>query len=301
VEHSRRNDLVGAGLIGLMALQFGSVVILGKIATKPGGLPVPSLLAFRFAIAAAVLAGAARTLGRPLLAAPGERVPIALLGVFGYGVEAGFFFASLRHGTAAAITLLFYTYPVLVLVLGVAVGRGFPGWLLGGALVTAVGGAALVATAGQGVDVNGVGVLLALASAGTYSVYLIGAERAMVRTDPLTSAAWVAAWASVGMAVAALISGTGTWPRGWHQWGPLIGISVFTAGAFACLFGGLRRLGALRTAILSATEPLTASVLAAVFLDEGIRGWTAIGGGLILAGAIAASAARGKPVADSGP
>jgi drug/metabolite transporter (DMT)-like permease len=144
-------------------------------------------------------------------------------------------------------------------------------------------------------------VVLALAAAGTYSVYLVLSERAMVRTDPLTSAIWMGASAAIGLAIGAIVSGTATWPCGWHQWGPLTGMALFTAGAFACLFGGLRRLGALRTAILSATEPLTAAVLAAIFLGESIGGWTALGGAFILAGAIAASVARGSRLAGSAP
>jgi hypothetical protein len=53
-------------------LQFGGVVVLGKIVTD-GDLPVPAYLAIRFAAAA-------------------------------------LFFAVLRHGSAATATLLFFTF-----------------------------------------------------------------------------------------------------------------------------------------------------------------------------------------------
>ena len=68
----------------------------------------------------------------------------------------------------------------------------------------------------------------------------------------------------------------------------------FTAGAFVCLLAGLRRLGVIRTSILSASEPLTAAVLAAVFLGESVRPGTIAGGILILAAAVTASIARGQ-------
>jgi drug/metabolite transporter (DMT)-like permease len=59
-----------------------------------------------------------------------------------------------------------------------------------------------------------------------------------------------------------------------------------------CLLGALQRIGAVRTAIVSATEPLSAAFLGWVFLGESVSVGTALGGALILAGAVAASLAR---------
>jgi drug/metabolite transporter (DMT)-like permease len=80
---------------------------------------------------------------------------------------------------------------------------------------------------------------------------------------------------------------------------PVLATGVFTAGAFGCLFAGLRRLGAVRTSIVSATEPLAASALAAIFLHQSIRPGVAAGGVLILAGAVVASLARQPPPAEA--
>ena len=293
-----RTDLVGVGFILLSTLQFGSVVVLGRIATRPGGLPVPSLLAYRFGVAALLMAGALVVARLPLVAEPGERLPLVALGMIGYAAESGLFFAGLRHGTAAAITLLFFTYPVLVAVIAFLMGKGLPGWLLGGGLVSAVSGAAIVAVIGKGVDVSGTGALLALGAALTFSFYLVAAEAALRRTNSLTGAMWVSASAAVGLAVFALATGNASWPNGLRQWGPVLGMAALSAGAFACLFAGLRRLGAVRTSILSAAEPLTAGTLAGLFLGESIGWATVLGGVFILAGAIAASVARPPPFAE---
>jgi drug/metabolite transporter (DMT)-like permease len=148
------------------------------------------------------------------------------------------------------------------------------------------------------VDVDAVGVTLALCSALTISFYLIGAEAVLKKTNSLTGAMWIGASAAIGLAAFALVTGRAAWPRGLHQWGPVVGMSVFTAGAFVCLFAGLRRLGVVRSSILSATEPLAAAVLAAIFLGEAVHVGTGLGGVLILAGAVAASLARGRPVSE---
>lgn len=290
----RRSDLLGVGFIILTSLQFGLVLILGKIATRPGGLPVPSLLAFRFGLAAVFLAAALVVLRQPLAAARGEGWRLAALGMFGYAAEAGMFFASLRHGTVAALTLLFYTYPVLVALIVFVTGRGLPGWLLGASMVAVVSGASIVAVAGGGVDVDAVGATLALCAALTISFYLIGAEAVLEKTNSLTGAMWIGASAAIGLGLFALLTGRAVWPRG-LQWGPVLGMAVFTAGAFVCLFAGLRRLGVVRSSILSATEPLAGAILAAIFLGESVHAGTGVGGALILAGAVAASLARAQP------
>jgi drug/metabolite transporter (DMT)-like permease len=293
VRSQRRSaETVGGAFVGLAALQFGTVVVLGKIVERH--LAVPSMLAIRFGIAAFLLA-AVMVVRRELPApAAGERLPLAALGVAGYAVEASLFFLALRHGQAAAVTLLFFTYPVIVALASWVLGRGAPGWLLGGSLLCAMAGAALVVVASGGLAIRPLGVLFALLSATTFSAYLILADLVLTRTGPLAGSMWVSAWAAIGLAVYALVSNDAQAPASGPQWIRLAGMGVATAGAFVCLFAGLLRLGPVRTAIVSAAEPLAAAVLAALFLHEPIRASVAGGGVLILIGAVAASVARAR-------
>ena len=76
------------------------------------------------------------------------------------------------------------------------------------------------------------------------------------------------------------------------SWPYLLGMAVFSAGAFAAMLGGLQLLGAVRNAIIGVMEPLGVAVLAAYFLDEPITAPVAIGGVLILGGAILATLVR---------
>jgi drug/metabolite transporter (DMT)-like permease len=283
---------LGGAFIALAALQFGAVVVIGKIVQRH--LAVPSMLAIRFGIAAALLAAALVVRGQTPLPASGERVALAALGVFGYAVEATLFFLALQHGQAAAVTLLFFTYPVIVALVSWAMGRGAPGWLLGGSLVCATGGAALMVLASGGLAIRPLGVMFALLAATAFSGYLILADMVLKRTPPLAGSMWVSAWAAIGLGVYALVAGQAHAPGEVPQWIRLGGMGVATAGAFVCLFAGLLRLGPLRTAIVAATEPLAAAVLAAVFLHEQIRAAVAAGGVLILMAAVAASLARAR-------
>ena len=49
---------------------------------------------------------------------------------------------------------------------------------------------------------------------------------------------------------------------GSKTWAEITGMGLATAGAFVCLFLGLRRLGPVRTSIVAAAEPLATTVLA---------------------------------------
>jgi drug/metabolite transporter (DMT)-like permease len=288
---STRRETIGGLLVAVSALQFGLVVLLGKFVRRHG-LSVEAMLSIRFGLGALLLAAALIALRRPLLAAPGERSGLAILALVGYAVEATFFFTALGHGTVAAVTLLFFTYPVLVTLGTWVIGRGTPARQTLLALGCALVGSAIVVGTGAGLQIETLGVVLALASAATFTGYLIGADVVLRRTNAMTSAMWVSAGASIGLFVYANAIGRWRLPAGSHEWFLLVGMGLASAGAFVCLMEGIQRIGAVRTAIVSALEPLAAATLAWVFLGEDVTGGIATGGTLILVAAVTASLAR---------
>jgi drug/metabolite transporter (DMT)-like permease len=284
-----RQELLGSTLSALMALQFAVVVMFGK-QVAAGELPFP-MLAIRFAGQAVLLFVVLLLLRKPLRPAPGERVPLILAATIGYGTEAALFFSALNHGKAGAVTLLFYLYPVWVMLVTIALDRQPPGWQLFVALLLALGGSAVVIVGGGDVEVEPLGILLALATSFVYTAYLITTDRTVKRTDPVTAAAWLGAGAATSNLVFTIVFGATDLPAA-STWPYLLGMAVFSAGAFAAMLGGLQLLGAVRNAIIGVMEPLGVAVLAAIFLDEPITATTAIGGVLILGGAILATLVR---------
>lgn len=297
---SLAEEAVGAlGATGAAVL-FGGVVVLGTLAGRRG-LPVAPMLAFRFGVAAVLLALLLAALRRPLRPAPGEGVGLVALGGVGYAAEAGLFFFALRHGTAAAVSLLFFTYPVWVTVISALAGRGAPGGLVAGSLVAAVAGAALVVASSGGLDVTTLGIVLALAASVTYAAYLVAVDALFERSGTLAAALWVSVGASLGLGAFALLTGSATAPSGGTEWLLVAGMGLFTSGAFFGLLLGLRRLGAVRASIVAAMEPVATAALAVAFLDEPLRAVTAVGGVLIVGAAVAASVARPGPPAEGVP
>lgn len=292
-----REDPFGGMFVALASLQFGGVVVLGKVVSRRG-VPVSSMLAVRFAVAALIIGVALAAARRPIRPARGEGARLVLLGAIGYGGEAGLFFLAIAHGTASAVTLLFFVYPVLVTVFTALLSRRLPRALVVGSLAAAVAGSALVVASSGGLDITGAGIGFALGSATLFSLYLLGAERTLRRTTSTAGAMTVSASAAAALATAAIVT-RARLPAGPRELVPVIGMGIFTAGAFLCLFAGLRRVGAVRTSIIAALEPLSTATLAIAFLGEPLRIGVVLGGALVLSGSVAAGIARrpGEPEA----
>jgi drug/metabolite transporter, DME family len=167
--------------------------------------------------------------------------------------------------------------------------RGVPpsrGWFLG-TMVTVTGGALLVLSAdSSSVDaVDGVGVLLALAAGAGYALYSVTAKTTM--SDGVAPTLALAVPFTVGAIVVAVMAA-----REPFEWlaardGALMSLhlGVLATGAAYLLFGyGLHRLTSATTVTLVLAEPLTATLLATLVLDESIAplGW--IGVAVVLAG-----------------
>jgi drug/metabolite transporter (DMT)-like permease len=284
-----RQELFGSVLSAVMALQFAAVVMFGK-EVAAGELPFP-MLALRFGGQSVLLLLVLVALRRPLVPAKGEVLPLILASTIGYGTEAALFFSALNHGKAGAVTLLFYTYPVWVMLVTIGLDRRVPAGKLFVALTLAIAGSLVVIVGGGDLEVAPLGVLLALATSVAYTAYLITADRTVRRTDPVTAAAWLGAGAATSNVVFSFAFRVEDLPAA-ADWPFLLGMAVFSAGAFAAMLGGLQLVGAVRNAIIGVMEPLGVAVLAAFFLDEPLTAPTAIGGTLILGGAVLATLVR---------
>jgi drug/metabolite transporter (DMT)-like permease len=289
-------------LAGAAAVSYGVTIVCNRELATRGFGPAASL-SVRFGVAGLALLGVLAVARRPLLPAPGERWRALGLGAVGYAVESVLFYSALERGTAAAVALLFYSYPAMVAVLELALGRLQPRPRLLGALALSIGGTLLIVATGAGrVSIAPAGVLFALAAAASFSVYLLVSTRATPRTDALTNGAWVAVGASLSIVVfGALGGGGGLHPPGSSWW--LMAVNgVATGSAFTLLFAALRRMGASQTAIVMTMEALSAVVLGALLLGERLGLRQAVGGAAILAATVLVSSVRQRqPVAGRKP
>jgi len=274
------------------ALSYGVTVVIGRELAK-AHLPPADALGLRFGIAGVLLVLLLAVRRRPILAEPGERVRVLLFGAAGYAVESTFFYSGLARGTAAAVTLLFYSYPAVVTVAELAITRRRPAPQVVVALALAAGGAGVIAAGSGDVDISGAGIAFSLAAAASFAVYLLAGDRLLHRTDSMRIAAGTAVGASASLLTFALVRSQIEVPA--DRWWQLLIYGGATASAFAFMFAALRRVGSQRTSVLLTLEAVFAIVLSAIFLDEGLGAAQALGGVAVLAGAVIISLTPLRP------
>ncbi|MGX5655313.1 EamA family transporter [Geodermatophilus nigrescens] len=285
---------MGLALCLLSAACFGAMGVFGKLAYAAGVGP-EALLALRFLLAALLLAGVLAL--RPGLRSggPGPRRPLGrrllltalALGAVGYATQATLYFTALERIDASLVALVLYTYPALVTLAAVLLGRDRLTPARAAALLVASGGTLLVLLGAGGVRFDGTGVALAFGAAVTYTCYILVADTVVHRLAPVVLSALVMAGAAVALTGRAVTGGgpdLGFGPAGW-LWVGCIAV-VSTVVAMLAFFAGLRRTGPSTAAILSTAEPLVTAALAAVTLGESLTPVQLAGGLLVLASVV---------------
>jgi drug/metabolite transporter (DMT)-like permease len=265
---------------------FGSMAVFGKLAYA-GGATVGTLLAVRFAFAAALFWAALPRSARDELRTLGARdLAIALaLGAVCYAAQAGGYFAALARIDASLVALLLYSFPVIVAFAAAGLGRERLDAARLVALALASTGLVLVlAGAGTGA-LDPLGAALALAAAVIYSGYILAGEGLASRVRPELLSALVCSGAAVSLTAGSAVLGElrpgDVTASGWASLAWLAAIS--TVAAIGLFFAGLRRVGSTNASILSTVEPVVTVALAFVVFGEGLGPLQLVGGALVLA------------------
>lgn len=286
---------MGPLLCLISAACFGAMGIFGKLAFAAGVSP-PALLLVRFILAAVILLAlllirSQRRQSVPVAAPKREQVRLsgrivvtALgLGAIGYAAQAGLYFSALQRMDASLLSLVLYSYPLMVTVMAVLLGRDKITGAKVLALLVASVGTLLVLLQAVGSRVDYVGVLLAVGSAVTYTAYILIADTVVRVLSPLALSALVMSGGAVTMAVWALFSGGLDLSFGAQGWFWLACIAVVsTVLAMLTFFAGMKRTGPSTAAIISTFEPVVTTALAALVLSEFLTPLQLLGGALVL-------------------
>jgi drug/metabolite transporter (DMT)-like permease len=267
------------------AAGFGAMGIFGKLAYDEG-TTVGTLLAVRFAVAAALFWVVVLATGRAatLRGLPRRDIALAVgLGAVGYAAQAGAYFAALARLDASLLSLLLYTFPVMVALAAAALGRERLTRRVVGALALASVGGVLVLGGAPSGALDPAGTVLGLTAAVVYSAYILSSSGISARMEPLVLSTLVATGAAFTLTVATLALGDlrpGAVTLGGYGW--LLAIaSVSTVGAITLFFSGLARVGPTTASIVSTFEPVTAITLAGLVFGERL-GPTQLAGGLLV-------------------
>jgi drug/metabolite transporter (DMT)-like permease len=290
---------MGPLLCLLSAVCFGAMSIFGKFAYDAGVSP-SALLLVRFVIAAVVLAGLLSL--RPAPRPNARAVAVALgLGAVGFATQATLYFEALSVMDASLLSLILYTYPLMVTAGAVLLRRDRMTRGRAIALAVASAGTLLVLAGAGGGKVSPLGAALGFGSALTYTIYILVSDRIVHGMPPVLLATLVMTGAAVALGGKALVTGgvgLGFGPAGWF-WVACIAV-VSTVLATLLFFSGLRRTGPSTAAILSTVEPFVTAALAALTLGEFLAP-AQLAGGLLLLASVVVVQMRPKRVVEPVP
>jgi drug/metabolite transporter (DMT)-like permease len=289
---------VGTALCVVSAVSYGATGVFGKLAYDEG-LTVAGLLAARFTIAAAVLWAIVAALGPALRPSRRGLAASVVLGLLVYAAQTGFFFSALTRLDAALAVLIVYVAPVLVAVGAVAFGRERLGRGQIASIPVALVGTALVA-AGDGLGaVDGIGVLLALACAVAFAAYMLLSHAVVGRVHPVPLSAGVCSGCALTFVVTATVQDGLPTDIGGAGWALVVALALLsTVVAITTLAAGTARVGPSTATVIATIEPMVATVLAFIVLDERLSALQLAGGALIVVSVLIAGSGWGRRTAD---
>lgn len=271
------NRLVGIVLVAVSAAAFGTLAIFGRYAFADG-MDALTILFLRFSLAAVLMLALLFARREPL---PRGSVLLRLIGMgaIGYVGQTFAYLTALKYASAGLVALLLYLYPIFVALLAALVLHEPITRLKGLALGLAMIGTVLTVGPSGG---QMIGILLAVAGAVIYSIYIIVGTGVMRHASAVQSSAVIFAAAGVCSGMLMMMNGPHL-PATGKGWAAIISIVVIaTLIPVSTFLAGLERIGPTNAAMLSTLEPVVTVLLAYWWLNETLTPVALIGGGLIL-------------------
>jgi drug/metabolite transporter (DMT)-like permease len=307
VAESDRHPRLGYAMALTAATLWAINGVVSKVIIESGDVPSQRLTEVRTTGAFALLV-VALALARPeSLHVRRAEVPTLLaFGVLGLAFVQWFYFEAISRLDIGVALLIQYVAPVLVALWARFAYHEPVRRRIWAALALSILGIALLVELWQGLTLDGLGVAAALGSAITFAVYVLTAERAVTRRDPVSLVCYGFLLASVFWAIVQplhsfpielvddSVSLLGrledvalpVWLL--MAWMVLLGTIV----PFALLAASLRHIPASRAAITAMFEPVAATVFAYAWLAESLSAPQLLGAFVVLSGIILAQTAR---------
>jgi drug/metabolite transporter (DMT)-like permease len=201
------------------------------------------------------------------------------MGALGYVGQAMAYLTALKYASSGLVALLLYLYPIFVAVLSATVLRQKITMPTALALALALAGLALTVGPEGG---QLLGMLLAIAAALIYSVYILVGTQVLTQVSPLLASSLIFGSAGAASGLLMLVGGP-HWPASPAGWASIAAIVlVATVVPVLSFLAGLERIGPTNAALLSTLEPAVTVLLAALLLGETLKPLSLLGGGLIL-------------------
>lgn len=274
-------------LLGFLCVA-GSATILGIMPTMQkqlmvNGLPLNSLMFFTNWTITIVCLLMALIKKKSLKATKIQIVQSVVMGIFGLLLTAVLLNTSYLYLPVGTTIMLNFLYPTIVcIIMGTVFKNGFTKLQICAIAASILG---MVFLTGAGGKMPVFGLVLAIASAFTYGIYLVGNEKGPANDLSIeVKLFYVSLPATLAFTVIAPVTGTLTTPQnGIGGWLMLIGGSgLFTVGGYFLMMFGISKLGASTAAFVSMLEPIVSVVFGTIWFKDPVTLGIAAGGGLVI-------------------
>ena len=304
---SERHPRLGYAMALAAASLWAINGVISKVIIESGHVPAQRLTEVR-TTGAFLLLFAALALVRPRsLRVRRDELPMLLIfGVLGLAFVQWFYFEAISRLDIGVALLIQYVAPVLVALWARFVYHEPVRRRIWAALALSVAGIALLVELWEGLTLDRLGVAAALGSAITFAVYVLSAERAVTRRDPVSLVCYGFLLASIFWA---LVQPLQSFPVDrvdesvsllgrledlslpvWllMAWMVVLGTII----PFALLAASLRHIPASRAAITAMFEPVGATIFAYAWLGESLTAAQLVGALVVLGAIVLAQTAR---------
>jgi drug/metabolite transporter (DMT)-like permease len=266
----KNQRLLGFALVFLSSLGFSMAPTFSKRAYESDANTV-GVLIVRFTIAAVLMLLIRQfSSGNRVWPKPRLMFDLFLLGAIGYSGAAFFYFTAIENMSTGVAIVIWYIYPVFVVLIGWAVFKTKPKRQTIFSLVSAMIGVAI--TAGQPGNATTKGVILVLLSSLTYTFYTLSGSRAFKKTDLYTGVTIVMTGAATAFWLYWILAPSSTpvtFPQQTIGWVWIVALAIFsTVLSTSTLFAGLKILGPNTTSVVNTVEPVLNIVAGILFLNE---------------------------------
>jgi len=211
-----------------------------------------------------------------------------LLGAIGLYSNSICMFTAFDYLPSGLAMVLFYFYPILVVLFGWVFYRHVPPKIIWPCLAITLLGVALSASNLSGGQATGVAIIVFGAFA--YAIYSVLAASSMPKTDLVSGLILIFGGAGFSFVVVWLIDPPGlptTMPFTADVWLPALEIGIVgTIGAMGIFFAGMNLIGASKSAVIQTWEVLVAICSGVFFLNQSFSVRQLFGAVLILSGVI---------------
>ena len=289
----RDRKLIGT-LAGIAAAVCYGTNPLGALKLYAEGMQTNSVLFYRFGLAWVIIAVVMFFRKESLKVTRQEFTALTGLGLL-FIVSSLTLYLSFHYMAAGVASTILFTYPVMTAVIMAVFFRERITWTTVVSLALSGAGVVLLYWSDSAGTLSTIGVILVLASALSYALYIILVNRSNLQMSSFKINFYVLLYCTLGMVVYSLIAGLPlTLPQNATSWFYVGWLAVVPAiFALVLMVYAAKYVGSTATAILGALEPLTAVLIGIFVFREPFTLNLAIGIALILGAVIIIAKGKG--------